>query len=158
GRFTLRLPPGRGFVLVWRVPGEYRQTDFRRPEGVVPEGVGRFENKEPVGLGKGGVVAAALGKPAAPCADPAAGPPAGATELEALYVWDAGSVSDAGVAHLAGLPKLRSVHVSKSGIGDGALAVFARMPSLQKLSLQGNNFSDAGLKHLAGMTQLQPSG
>jgi hypothetical protein len=79
----------------------------------------------------------------------------GSAGLEALFVWEASSVSDAGVAHLAGLPKLRKVHISKGRIGDGSLAVFAKMPSIQELSLQMNNLSDAGLKHLAGMIQLK---
>jgi hypothetical protein len=79
----------------------------------------------------------------------------GLADLEALFVWDASAVSDAGVAHLAGLPKLRNVHISNGRLGDGALAIFAKMPSIQELSLQGNNFSDAGLKHLAGMIQLR---
>jgi hypothetical protein len=80
---------------------------------------------------------------------------AGLSELEVLMIWSASAVSDAGVAHLAGLPKLQNVHINNGAIGDGALAVFAKIPSIETLSLQGNNFSDAGLKHLAGMKQLR---
>ena len=70
-------------------------------------------------------------------------------------LWDAIKLTDIGISHLAGLPRLQKVHISNGLIGDGSLAVFAKMPSIQELSLQGNNFSDAGLKHLAGMTQLR---
>jgi hypothetical protein len=80
---------------------------------------------------------------------------AGLADLEVLMIGDATAVCDAGVAHLAGLPKLRNVHISNGRIGDGALAVFGKMPSIQSLSLQGNHFSDAGLKHLAGLKQLR---
>jgi Leucine-rich repeat (LRR) protein len=79
----------------------------------------------------------------------------GLADLEAVHVWDAIKVTDIGISHLAGLPKLQKVHISNGLIGDGSLAVFAKMPSIQELSLQGNNFSDAGLKHLAGMIQLR---
>lgn len=79
----------------------------------------------------------------------------GLTNLEEFMVWDASAVSNAGIAHLAGLPKLKVVHVSNGAIGDEALAVFARLPSIESLGLQGNNFSDAGLKHLAGMKRLK---
>ena len=235
GRFSLRLPPGRVTVLVWRTPGDYRETDSRRQEVDVPAGAAKFELPRPFEMGKVVDVAAALRVPAAP-AGAATGPvpvaaerPAaalvrqlggwyvldgdghvvevnmvyheepggrradnrltdsdgalraagkfprlkklylrlgqatddglaaldGLSGLEVLYVWDATQVSDAGIAHLAGLPKLRGVHISNSRLGDGALAVFAKMPSIRSLSLQGNNFSDAGMKHLSGMKQLQ---
>jgi 5-hydroxyisourate hydrolase-like protein (transthyretin family) len=80
---------------------------------------------------------------------------AGLRNLESLYVWDAGHVTDAGVAHLAGLTSLRELHFSNGQLGDGALAVFGRLPGLRGLSLQGNAFSNAGLKHLAGLKRLR---
>lgn len=80
---------------------------------------------------------------------------AGLKELETLMIWDADAVTDVGIAHMAGLPKLRNVHISNGAIGDGSLAAFAQLPSIEKLSLQGNNFSDAGLNHLAGLKQLR---
>ncbi|HEY1377617.1 MAG TPA: sigma-70 family RNA polymerase sigma factor [Gemmataceae bacterium] len=79
----------------------------------------------------------------------------GLTDLEELLIWDADAVTDVGAAHLGGLPKLRKVHISHGRIGDAALAVFAKMPSIRELNLQGNDFSDAGLKHLAGMARLR---
>jgi RNA polymerase sigma factor (sigma-70 family) len=79
----------------------------------------------------------------------------GLAALEELYVWDADKVSDAGIVHLAGLPKLRNLHISNGLLGDASLAVLAKIPSLQSLSLQRNAFGDAGLEHLAGMTQLR---
>jgi hypothetical protein len=80
---------------------------------------------------------------------------AGLTDLEVLMVWDADEITDGGVAHLAGLTKLRSLHFSPGRLGDGSLAVFGRLPGLGELSLQGNAFSDNGLKHLGGLKQLR---
>src|SRR5262249_9084249 len=76
-------------------------------------------------------------------------------QLEVLFVWDASHVTDAGVAHLAGLTRLRDLHFSNGQLGDGSLAVFGRLPELRSLSLQGNAFSDDGLRHLAGLKQLR---
>jgi internalin A len=77
------------------------------------------------------------------------------TELEELMVWNAVQLTDAGIAHLAGLPKVRNVHFSNGQLGDAFLKVFSRMPNLKLLSLQGNAFSDDGLKHLAEFKQLR---
>jgi hypothetical protein len=76
-------------------------------------------------------------------------------DLEDLFIWDADKITDAGVKHLAALAKLKQIHISNSQIGDGALEVFARLPALKQLSLQGSAFSDKGLKHLEGMKQLR---
>lgn len=80
---------------------------------------------------------------------------AGLKELEMFFVWKAEKITDAGIKHLADLKKLQSVSLDHSQIGDGALEVFARLPSLNQLSLQGSAFSDEGLKYLAGMKQLR---
>jgi beta-lactamase regulating signal transducer with metallopeptidase domain/protocatechuate 3,4-dioxygenase beta subunit len=80
---------------------------------------------------------------------------AGLKDLEILMIWDADKITDAGVKHLAGLTKLQSVHFDNGQLGDGALEIFARLPALKHLSLQGNAFSDEGLKHLEGMKQLR---
>jgi hypothetical protein len=75
--------------------------------------------------------------------------------LEELFVWDAVSVTDAGVAHLAGLGRLKNVHISKSKITDESLAVLSGLPRMEKLSLQNNHFSDAGLARLKGKGRLK---
>jgi RNA polymerase sigma factor (sigma-70 family) len=241
GRFVLRLPPGRGAVMVWGAPDGYRQSDGRRQEVVVPADVARLELPKPFELLRpiGGTTAAPRLVPpvGSPAGKPAPGGPplpvpaerqaaavvrqhggwyeldgekhvveinmvalqdadgrhengvtdtdgalrvagkfphlkrvlltrgqatddgfaalAGLADLEELFVWDAAKVSDAGVRHLAGLSKLRAVHISNGKIGDDALAIFARIPSLKSLSLQGNNFTDAGLKHVSNMTRLK---
>jgi beta-lactamase regulating signal transducer with metallopeptidase domain/5-hydroxyisourate hydrolase-like protein (transthyretin family) len=75
-------------------------------------------------------------------------------DVEILYVWDAERITDAGVAHLAGLMTLKSLHFSNGRLGDGSLEVFGGLPALERLSLQGNAFSDEGLKHLARLPRL----
>src|SRR5262249_41069119 len=79
----------------------------------------------------------------------------GLTELETLFIWDSDQISDAGVKHLSGLNRLKTVHFGNAKVGDPSLEIFARLPNLTHLFLQGNSFSNAGLKHLAGMKQLR---
>ncbi|HEY7326946.1 MAG TPA: M56 family metallopeptidase [Gemmataceae bacterium] len=79
----------------------------------------------------------------------------GLKDLEMLLIWDAEKITDAGVKHLAGLTKLQDLHMNGGQIGDQALEVFARLPALQRLGLQGNALSDEGLRHLQGMKQLR---
>jgi hypothetical protein len=78
-----------------------------------------------------------------------------ATGLEELFIWDAVSVTDAGVAHLAGLGRLKNVHISKSKITDESLALLSGLPRMEKLSLQDSHFSDAGLARLRGKERLK---
>jgi hypothetical protein len=40
------------------------------------------------------------------------------TQLKELYIWDARSVTDAGIAHLAGLENLQKIHISHSNLTD----------------------------------------
>ncbi len=80
---------------------------------------------------------------------------AGLKDLEMFFILDAAEITDAGVKNLAGLTKLQNIHINNSKIGDGALEVFARLPALKHLSLQGNAFNDEGLKHLENMKQLR---
>jgi hypothetical protein len=80
---------------------------------------------------------------------------AGLRRLETLMMWDAYNVSDAGTACLASLTKLKHLHISRSLIGDGSLATFSRLPLLESMTLQYNNFSDEGLAHLQNMRQLK---
>jgi hypothetical protein len=75
--------------------------------------------------------------------------------LETLYLWDAEDLTDAGVAQLRGLDRLKRVHINDSGIGDESLRVFGRLPEIEELGLQGNRFTDRGLKHLRDCTRLR---
>lgn len=77
------------------------------------------------------------------------------TNLHRLMIWNARQLTDAGVNRLAALRTLGTLHIDHSRIGDASLGVFARMPSLQRLALQGHNFTDAGLQHLGSATGLQ---
>jgi Leucine-rich repeat (LRR) protein len=77
------------------------------------------------------------------------------SDLEHLGVGEATNITDAGVQHLAGLPKLTQISFSNGQLTDASLALFGRMPALTGLSLQGNAFSDEGLKQLAGLRHLQ---
>ena len=78
--------------------------------------------------------------------------------METLAIWDAEKVSDAGVKHLAGLTKLKNMHINHRRIGDESLKVFGQMPGLTHLTLQNNDFTDAGLEHLAKSKQLRSFG
>ncbi|MEO1526090.1 MAG: hypothetical protein AAFX06_11685 [Planctomycetota bacterium] len=75
--------------------------------------------------------------------------------LRAIYMWDASEVSDEGFRNLQGLPRLELIHLSKSRITDKSLEIASRMPSLQVLSMQYNDFSDEGVRHLAALPNLK---
>ena len=75
--------------------------------------------------------------------------------IERLYCWDAENVTDAGVAHLRRLRKLKYVHLSNSKISDESLHVFGGMRQLEGLSLQQNSFTDRGLAYLAKLHRLK---
>jgi mono/diheme cytochrome c family protein len=63
--------------------------------------------------------------------------------------------SDAGLAPLAGLKNLATLHLERSSITDAGLAHVAGLENLQYLNLYGTAITDEGLKHLAGLKQLQ---
>jgi hypothetical protein len=75
--------------------------------------------------------------------------------LTHLYMWDASQVTDAGIAHLAGLANLRKIHIGHSQIGDESLKVLAALAQLDDMSLQGNRFSDRGLAYLKDCDNLR---
>jgi hypothetical protein len=77
------------------------------------------------------------------------------TGLEELFIWDASSVTDAGVAYLAGLKDLKNIHISHSNLTDASLALLSRLPAIETLSLQQNHFTDAGLARLTGRERLK---
>jgi hypothetical protein len=65
--------------------------------------------------------------------------------LEELFICDAEAVTDQRVAHLAGLKNLRNIQINRSNLTDTSLALLSRLPSIEILSLQENDFSDEGL-------------
>lgn len=79
----------------------------------------------------------------------------GLSRLEYLFMWDATAVTDAGVAHLRELKRLRYIHLSSSQITDKSLAVFAKLPDVKGLSLQFNHFTDDGLERVARLEELE---
>jgi Leucine rich repeat len=73
-------------------------------------------------------------------------------------VWHAGShhwLTDAGLAHLHGLPSLKELDLSWSGVTDAGLVHLRGMNSLEQLNLSRTRITDAGLVHLRGLTSLQ---
>jgi hypothetical protein len=77
------------------------------------------------------------------------------TDLEKLFIWDARSVTDAGIKHLSDLKKLQYIHISKSNLTDDSLALLSGLPKIEGLSLQQNHFSDEGLARLSGQDRLK---
>lgn len=63
-------------------------------------------------------------------------------------------ISDRGVEHLRGLP-LNSVWLMNTNVGNRGMAVFATMPNLKLLRLEGSQVDDSGLESLAALTRLE---
>jgi hypothetical protein len=74
--------------------------------------------------------------------------------LEELYIWDATSITDAGVAHLAGLKNLKNIHMDSSKMTDASLVLLSGLPRIEKMSLQLNTFTDRGFLRLKGQDNL----
>lgn len=64
-------------------------------------------------------------------------------------------VSAAGLAPLAGMKHLTTLHLEHSTIDDEALSHLSGLASLQYLNLYGTSINDAGLKHLSNSKQLR---
>lgn len=79
----------------------------------------------------------------------------GLKNLEKIYIWDAFAVSDVGVAHLAEMTNLETIHLGNSKITDESLRIFSKLSKLEYLSLQGNSFTDKGLGYIQNLSQLK---
>ena len=79
----------------------------------------------------------------------------GNQSLEELHLWDASAMTDAGAAHVATLPNLKCLCLTKSKLTDEALRHFSKLPRIEYLLLQQNRFTDKGLAHLKDMVQLK---
>lgn len=77
------------------------------------------------------------------------------TGLEDLTIKKAKNIRGPGLAHLAGLPNLKSLRLSSSGIGDRAVASLPALPGLKVLTLSYCDVTDAGLVGLKGLTSLE---
>jgi len=76
--------------------------------------------------------------------------------LERFYCDPSGSsVTDAGLAHIDGLTRLKELNLDHADITDSGLVHLKGMVSLQELDLSGTPITDAGLVHLRGLTSLQ---
>lgn len=64
-------------------------------------------------------------------------------------------ITDAGLATVAGLPKLTRLHLERTGITDAGLAHLCGLANLEYLNLYGTQVTDAGLIQLAPLTNLK---
>jgi hypothetical protein len=81
------------------------------------------------------------------------------TALEHLYLRGSAvhktPVSDAGLAHLTGLKRLKLLHLDHSMVGSEAMRYCASLPSLERLHIRGTLVDDVGLKHLESAPALR---
>ena len=63
-------------------------------------------------------------------------------------------LTDAGLAHLAGLTAMERLVIGGAGVTDGGLSSLANMHRLDSLNVTGN-FTDEGLRRLEGLTSLR---
>jgi Planctomycete cytochrome C len=77
-----------------------------------------------------------------------------AEQVYALNLADS-KASDAGLAPLAGLKNLATLHLERSSVTDAGLAHLAKLGNLQYLNLYGTGITDAGLKHLKTVKNLR---
>lgn len=64
-------------------------------------------------------------------------------------------VSDAGLAALAAMPRLTSVHLERTAITDAATPQLAALQNLEYINLFGTKVTDAGLEPLKGLPKLK---
>ena len=65
------------------------------------------------------------------------------------------SVTDKGLAALAGLKNLRRLHLEKTGIGDDGLVSIKGLGELQYLNLYGTKVTDKGVASIGGLKKLK---
>jgi RNA polymerase sigma factor (sigma-70 family) len=75
--------------------------------------------------------------------------------LESLRLADCLHITGAGLAHLAGLSRLRSLDLESTPITDAGLAHLAGLANLEDLNLPDLKITDAGLAHLRGLRSLR---
>jgi hypothetical protein len=77
------------------------------------------------------------------------------SELEDLSLANQRALTDAGLAALAGLPRLNSINLSGTRIGDAGLIHLRKCPSLRFLDLKNTDVTDAGLISLRDLRSLE---
>jgi Leucine-rich repeat (LRR) protein len=80
---------------------------------------------------------------------------AGLTQLETLVLQGEPRVSDAGLAHLSGLSQLRTLNLGRSEVTDEGLAAIRDLTQLRLLRLGSSRITGAGLAHLREMKELR---
>jgi len=75
------------------------------------------------------------------------------------YLWvgcsSASEISDAGLAYVAELPRLETLHIGGEAVGDAGLAHLAKLSGLKSLMIMtGSMVTNEGMKSLATMTSL----
>ncbi len=76
-------------------------------------------------------------------------------DLESLILWCSPKVTNAGLVHLRGLPKLRKLRFGITSVTDAGLAHLSSLHQLESLDMWYLHTTDAGLEHLQGLTNLQ---
>lgn len=76
-------------------------------------------------------------------------------QIEELDLSGSRGVTDAGLAHLSQLPRLRNLQLGGCAIGNPGLEAVARLAALEKVGLGGTAVSDAGVAHLARCENLR---
>ncbi len=71
-----------------------------------------------------------------------------------LHLNGSRGVTDNGLRHLAGMPRLKRLDISGTSITDRGLDVLRHLPGLQNLSLAGTAITDAGASELANCPAL----
>ena len=62
-------------------------------------------------------------------------------------------MTDAGLAHLAGLTGLQRLYLGNTRVTDAGLAHLKELTGLRHLDLEETGVTDAGLAHLEGLTE-----
>jgi hypothetical protein len=65
------------------------------------------------------------------------------------------AVTDHGIQHLARLPRLERLDLSRTGITDRGLEILCQLPTLRSISLAGTQITDDGAAHLARCDALE---
>ncbi len=76
-------------------------------------------------------------------------------KLESLELYSV-DITDDGLRHLVGLPKLKRIHLnSNEPITDAGLKTLGGIRTLEEIEIYAAKFTDTGLKHLDGLPRLR---
>jgi hypothetical protein len=80
---------------------------------------------------------------------------AGLKDLRELTVWNSRGITDAGLEHFKGLSQLERLKVSKTGVTGAGLRHLRGHRRLQSLNLKHNAISDQGIREIKALTGLK---